>query len=187
MQGCRQLDGQGLCKYHDEMRNIDKYSVRQVKSRAFANLARGVEETFTWLATTPIFLHDCLCQASLNEKSAAAAERSREMLRLEVPPVTPPPEVSDETIAKYYLQAARMYEVAGTYAVLQDDLCRAFKRFRKAAKCGSRCEELAACDNPEVLAAVEEYRKKEALIRYEIARRSVRRRKLTFGLGSRLR
>ncbi|MGA2253165.1 MAG: hypothetical protein ABSG53_00760 [Thermoguttaceae bacterium] len=123
----------------------------------------------------------------MNERNAASAERSREMLRVEVPPVDPPPEFSEQTIAKYYLQAARMYEAAATYAILQHDLCRAFKRFRKAAKCGGRCDALLVCGDPEVLAAVEDYREKTALIRYEIARRSVRRKRLTLGLGGRLR
>ncbi len=127
------------------MHAIDKQSMRQAKSRAYANLARCVAETFTWFMTTPVGIFDCLSQARLNEKNAESAERSREMLRLEVPPVDPPPECSDQTIAKYYLQAARMYEAAATYAVLQNDVCRAFKRFRKAAKCGGRCDQLLAC------------------------------------------
>jgi len=80
-----------------------------------------------------------------------------------------------------------MYEAAATYAVLLGDLCRAFKRFRKAAKCGGRCNELLAYGDPEILATVMDYREKTALVRYEIARRSVRRRILTFGLGSRMR
>ena len=84
---------------------------------------------------------DCLSQARLKEKNAASAERSREASPGSAA-VDPPPEFSDRTIAKYYLQAARMYEAAGTYAVLREDLCRAFKRFRKAAKCGGRCNEL---------------------------------------------
>jgi hypothetical protein len=169
------------------MRDIDKQSVRQRKSRAFADFARRVEETFTWFMTTPANILECLSQARLDEKNAVSTECSREKLRLEVPPADPPPEFSDQTIARYYLQAARMYEAAGTYAVLRDDLCRAFKRYRKAAKCGGRCNELLACGDPEVLAAAEDYRKKTALIRYEIARRSVRRKKLTLGLGRRLR
>jgi hypothetical protein len=158
-----------------------------VKSRAYANFARVVKETFTWFMTTPVGIYDCLCQARLNEKSAVSAQRSREMLRLEAPPVDPPPEFSDQAIAKYYLQAARMYEAAGTYAVLRDDLCRAFKRYRKAAQCGSRCDELLAGGDPEVLAAAKDYREKTALIRHEIARRSVRRKRLTLGLAGRLR
>ncbi len=169
------------------MRDIDKYSARQAKARAYANFARCVEETVAWFMRTPVDVFDCLSQARLNEKSAASAEQSREAIRLEVPPVDPPPEVSDQTIAKYYRQAARMYEAAATYAVRQHDLCRAFKRFRKAAKCGGRCDELLAGGDREVLAAVQDYREKTALIRYEIARRSIRRKKLTLGLGGRLR
>jgi len=169
------------------MRDVDKYSVREVKSRAYADYARSVEETFTWFLTTPANIFECLSQARLNENNAASAERSREMLRLEVPPLDPPPEFSDQTIAKYYLQAARMYEAAATYAVLQHDLRRAFKRFRKAAKCGGRCDELLVHGDPEVRAAVADYREKTALVRYELARRSVRRKKLTLGLGRWLR
>jgi hypothetical protein len=140
-----------------------------------------------WFIRTPVDIFDCLSQARLNEKSAASAESSREMLRLEMPPVEPPPEFSDQTIAKYYRQAARMYEAAANYAVRQKDLCRAFKRFHKAAKCAARCEELLAGGDPELLAVMQGYREKTALIRYEIARRSVRRKKLTLGLGRRLR
>jgi hypothetical protein len=169
------------------MRGIDKYSARKVKSTAYATYARSVAETFTWFMTTPVGIFDCLTQARTNEKSAVSAERSREMLSLEVPPVDPPPECSDQAIAKYYRQAARMYEAAATYAVLQHDLCRAFKRFRKAARCGARCDELLARSDPDVLAAVKDYREKTALIRHEIARRSVRRKRLTLGLGRRLR
>ena len=169
------------------MRDFDKFSARQVKARAYADYARRVAETFTWFMRTPVNIFDCLTEARLNEENAASAERSRAMLRLEEPPLDPPPEFSDQTIAKYYVQAARMYEAAATYAVLRDDLCRAFKRFRKAAKCGGRGDELLARGDPEVLLAVKDYREKTALIRHEIARRSMRRKKLTMGLGGRLR
>ncbi|MGA2257489.1 MAG: hypothetical protein ABSG53_22750 [Thermoguttaceae bacterium] len=80
-----------------------------------------------------------------------------------------------------------MYEAAATYAVLQRDLYRAFKRFRKAAKCGNRSDELLAGSDPETIAAARSYREKTALIRYMIARRSIRRKKLTLGLGGRFR
>ncbi len=169
------------------MRNIDKYPVRQMKSEAYINLTRRVKETFTWFMTTPVSILNCLNEARLNEKKAMSAERSREKLRSEVPLADPPPECSGETIAGYYRQAARMYEAAATYAVLQHDLYRAFKRFRKAAKCGGRCEELLSCGDSELLVALEDYRAKTAVIRYEIARRSVRRKKLTLGLSRRLR
>jgi len=169
------------------MRAIDKHSARLLKSKAYADFLRRVKETYTWFMTTPVSIFNCLSQARLNEKSAAAAERSREMLRLETPPVEPPPELSDQTIAKYYLQAARMYEAAAIYSVLRQDLCRAFKRFRNAARCGGRCDEFLVRSDPETPSAAEDYREKTALLRYEIARRSVRRKKLTLGLGGRLR
>lgn len=169
------------------MRDFTKYSVRQMKSRAYANFARCVEETVAWSIRTSVDIFDCLSRASLNEKNAVSAERSREMLRQETPAADPPPELSNQTIAKYYREAARMYEAAATYAVRQHDLCRALRRYRKAAQCGDRCNELLACGDPEVLAAAENHREKAALIRYEIARRSVWRKKLTLGLASRLR
>ena len=169
------------------MHHTDKYAARWMRSKAYADYARVVEETFKRFMTTPVDVFACLTEARLNEKNAVCAERLRETLRLEEPQADPPAELSSQAVAKYYLQAARMYEAAATYAVLLGDLCRAFKRFRKAAKCGQRCNELLACGDPEILAAVKDYREKTALIRGEIARRSVRRRRLTFGLGRRLR
>ena len=166
---------------------IDKNLTRREKSRAYAEFARVVAETYKWFFTTPLNIVDCLKLARLNENNAVSAERSRELLRQETPPADPPPELCDETIGKYYFEAARNYDAAGTYAVLYGDLCRAFKRFHKAARCGVRCGQLLATGGPEVLAAVKEYREKAAMLRHEIARRSVRRRRLTLGLRGRMR
>ena len=93
-------------------------------------LCRALAETFTWFMTTPVGIFDCLTQARTNEKERYP-RNARAKCSAGSPPVDPPPECSDQTIAKYYRQAARMYEAAATYAVLRHDLCRAFNAFAR--------------------------------------------------------
>ena len=59
----RGFDGRPFWQYHQDMRDIDKHSARQVKSRAYADFFQRVKETFTWFMTTPVSIFNCLTEA----------------------------------------------------------------------------------------------------------------------------
>jgi hypothetical protein len=159
----------------------DKHVSRQAKSHAFAVFARLIKQTFERRMATATNIFDCVSRARLSEKNAVGAQRSLDLFRRESPQADPPPELSNEAIAKYYLEAVRLYEGAATYAVLQNDLYRAHRYFRRAAACGDCYNAIVPGRHAEIVAA-KDNREKATLVRYEAARRSMPRRWLTLGL-----
>jgi len=128
-----------------------------------------------------------LSQAHLNEQNAASSQLSRDVLFGENPEATVPDELSDATISEYLASAGGLYEGAATDYMLIYDLPRAFKYYRKAAQNCRKAAEFSTEDGPKLLEKAQEYRDKATVIRQQLARKSLRRRRFSLGFLARLR
>lgn len=169
------------------MTDFDKMAQRSRKSRAYKAYVRSLRDFSDIYAPKPAIIFDCLSQAHLNERNATSGELSREELHRQDPQAELPGELSNRAIRKYYFNAATCYGDAAIHCVLGSDLRRAFKYFRKAAKLCGRGTDCPADCSAEVAVSAQQFRENAAMVRHELARRSILRKRLSLGLLGRLR
>lgn len=170
------------------MADLDKTAERERKARAYRDLARSLASVSGMVYhPTASSIFDSLSVAQLNERHARSSQLSREVLFQEDPEASLPEELSDKAISEYLANAGDLYGATATDYVLMSDLPRAFKYFRKAAQHCGRAAALGAENGAKLLEKAEEYKEKTVIVRQELARRSIRRRKLSLGFLARLR
>ena len=126
-------------------------------------------------------LFAALREANLNQNLAVSNRLAREQLLREDPAAEMPEEFADQAIAQYYVNAGRSYGDAASANVLRKDLARAFKYCRKAAACyaiaaGLRCEADGEC-----LCKAKDFRERAAVLRQNLASKSILRKRLSLG------
>ncbi len=170
------------------MADLDKKAQRDRKARAYKDLVRDLASVSRSVyKPTASSIFDCLSQAHLNEQSAESARLSRETLFGENPGASVPEELSDEAISQYLASAGDFYAGAAADYLRISDLPRAYKYFRKAARHGGRAAALAAEDGPKLLQKSQAYQDQAAVVRQELARRSLLRIKWSLGFLTRSR
>jgi hypothetical protein len=160
---------------------------RETNSTAYRELVRGLASVSDVLAPTPAGIYDCLTKAHLSEKHAVSTMLSREELSREAPEAGVPDELSDKAIAGHFANAAGFYSAAAMDSVATGDLPRAFKYYRKAAIHARRAAALQTPCDAKLLEQVREYKGKAVIVRQEIARRTVLRKRFSLGILKRRR
>jgi hypothetical protein len=169
------------------MATSEKQAQRERKARAYKNLAKALAELAEMYAPKASIIFDCLKKADLNERHATSSELARAELVREDPAAAVPEELSDRTLAEYLASAGHLYATAAVDYVLLADLGRAYGCFRKASASCRRAAAFCVNGHAEWAAEAAECREKAALVRQELARRSIRRRTWSLGLLHRLR
>jgi hypothetical protein len=169
------------------MINAQKKAIRDRRSGAYRELVRGLAGISDVYHPTAASIFDCLSKAHLSEKHAISSGLSREELFREDPHASVPEELSDKAISDHLANAASLYGTAAMDSVARSDLVRAFKYFRKAANHFRRAAEFRLPCDAELLKKALDHKEKTAVIRQEVARRSVLRKRLSLGILKRLR
>jgi hypothetical protein len=169
------------------MEDARKTAERQKKVQAYRDLLRSLAPLEGVYVPDAASVSDCLRKAHLSEQEAVSSMLARQQLSAEEPGRNPPQELSKAAIAAYWANAGELYGAAATEYVLLSEPAGAFKCFRKAAVQCRRAAALGPPDSSRLLEKVQEFRQKAAILRHELARRSLRRRKFSLGLLGRLR
>jgi hypothetical protein len=164
-----------------------KKAHRDTNATAFRELVRGLASVSDVIAPTPASIYDCLTKAHLSEKHAVSAMLSREELSREAPEAGVPDELSDKAIAGHFADAAGYYGAAAMDNAATGDLPRAFKYYRKAAIHARRAATLQTPGDAKLLEQAKEYKGKAAIVRQEIARRTLLRKRFSLGILKRRR
>jgi hypothetical protein len=164
-----------------------KQAERGRKARAYKELAQGLAGLAEMYAPTATIIFECLKKADLNERHATSSELARAELLREDPTAAVPDELSDRTLAEYLANAGHLYATAAVDYVLLADLGRAYRCYRQAASSCRRAAALYGNGSAEWATEAADYRANADLVRHELARRSLRRRKWSLGLLHRLR
>lgn len=164
-----------------------KKAERERKARAYRDLARGLADLAEMYAPKATLIFDCLKKADLNERHATSSELARAELVRENPAAEVPEELSDRALAEYLANAGHLYGTAAVDYVLLADLGRAYRCYRKAAASCRRAAAFYSNGHADWATAAADFAEKAAVVRHELARRSVRRRKWSLGLLHRLR
>lgn len=162
------------------MSDVRKVMLREKMSRAFGELMARLKSSASGVPNSSQ-LFALLRAADLNENNAVSDRLAREQLYRENPMADLPEELTDRAIARYHVDAARLYGDAASACVLRNDLHRAFKYYRKAAVCyataaGLRCESDGECQNQ-----ARDYRERAVVLRQNLARKSLLKRRLSLG------
>jgi hypothetical protein len=169
------------------MTMAQKMVERNQRYRAYRELAHGLAGISDMYRPTASSIFDCLCKAQLSEKYAVSSRLSRAELCRDDPQARQPEELSEMAISGHFFHAASLYGAAAIDFVAASDLPRAFKYFRKAAKQFHLAAEFRVPCDGELFQNALDYKEKTAVIRQEIARRSVLRIRLSLGFLKRLR
>jgi hypothetical protein len=169
------------------MEDIGKKAEREKKSRAYRELLRSLAPLAGVYVPTSSSVFDCLGKAHLSEQEAISSMLARKSLFREDPSRSAPEELSNGAISAYWANAGDLYGAAATEYVLLSELASAFKCFRKASVQCQQAAELQSPGSSRLLEKLREYKQKAAILRHELARRSLRRKKLSLGLLGRLR
>ncbi len=161
------------------MPSIQKKAERGRKAKAYRDLVRNLAKVSEIYQPTASCIFDFLSRAHLNARLAESSQLARGVFFEENPEARLPEELSDEAISDYLANAGNLYGNAATDYVLVSDPVRAFKYFRKAAQHCRRAADFAAEDGTKLLGAAQEYTDKSAIVRQELARRSIRRRRFS--------
>jgi len=170
------------------MASIEKKAKRDRRARAYRDFVRSLASIsqMTHKATASS-IFDSLSRARLSERHAASSRLARETLFEEDPGANVPEELSDKVISRYLADAGLVYGGAATDYLLVLDLVRAFKYFRKAAQHCTAAAELATEEGPALLEKSREYKGKANMVRQELAKKSVLRRRWSLGFLARIR
>ena len=183
------------------MNDLEKTAKRHHRARAYREYVRGMAEFADLYEPTNARILDCLTMAHLNERNAASGVLSRKELEREDPQAALPGELSDQTLCQYFANAGVLYSDAAIQYVLKADLRRAFKYFRRAAKICTNAAKLQPVregDSPifveqksgqsptyagrDLSEAARWHAERATMVRQELARRSLRRKRLSLGL-----
>ncbi len=156
----------------------EKKAERSRKAAAYREFARSL--TGDKPSASSIF--QSLSGARVNQRHATSSRLARETLFGENPEAALPEELSDKAISQYLADAGSLYGSAATDYVCIADLAMALKYFRKAAKHYSAAAGFATETGAELLERARDYRDKAAIVRQQLAGRSVRRRRCSLGL-----
>ena len=158
------------------MAEIEKAAERDRKARAYREFVRSLAVISKVYEPTASSIFDSLSRAHLHEQHAESTRLARETLFAENPEVGLPEELSDKTISQYLASAGDLYGNAATDYVLISDPVRAYKYFGKAAQHYRGAADLATENGYELLEKAQEYQGKAALVRQQLAKRSILRR-----------
>ncbi len=175
-----------ICAELQPMASIQKKAERGRKAKAYRDLVRNLAKVSEVYNPTASCIFDFLNRAHLNAQLAESSQLARGVFFDENPEARLPEELSDEAISDYLAIAGNLYGNAATDYVLISDPARAFKYFRKAAQHCTRAAGFAAENGSELLEAAQEYTHKSAIVRQEVARRSIRRRRFSLRFLGRL-
>ncbi len=169
------------------MASAEKTAERRRKARAFRNLVRDLARVTQVYRPTAACILDFLGQAELNARNAEGGRLARAAFYEESPSGTLPEELSDKTISQYLAHAGEFFGNAATDYVLISDYARAYRYFRKAARHYRQAAEIEPQNGSALRKEAERYWAKTAIVRHELARRNIRKRRLGFRLPRRLR
>ena len=162
----------------------EKLQRRQCKADAFHALLQSLED---YAQPTSMRIFDALSQAHQNQRNAESSRLARETLLQEDPQAEPPEELSLSVIAGYHSMSGGMYESAALDYLFAHDLLRAYTYARKACRQWRFAAEMVREESQRSLEHARECCWRCAMIRQEIARRSLRRRRWSLGLLGRMR
>jgi hypothetical protein len=154
---------------------------REQRSLAYAELLAGLKDSSTGAANASL-LFALLQEAQLTLNSARSSRLAREQFFRESPAAELPAELTDRAIAQYYLEAARLYADAAWANVQRKGWLGAFKHYRKAAGCSRAAAELHGEAANECLQQAKQHRERAAALRQHLAKKSLLRRRLSFGM-----
>lgn len=164
------------------MAGTEKKAERSRKAKAYRHLASTLASVSEVYQPTASSIFTSLNRARLNERNAESSRLARRTFFQENPGASLPEELTDGAISEYLAEAGDLYGKAATDYVLISDLTLAFKYFRKAAQLCRRSAGLAAEDGAKLLEKAQEYGYKSAMVRQELARRSIQRRRFSLGI-----
>jgi len=167
---------------------VEKDDGRLENAKAFREFVRTLRSLSAKVyRITAANILECLQNARLNECNATSTRLAGDVFRQENSEIALPEELSNRTISKYLANAGGYYAAAAMDYVSVSDFRRAFKYFRRASRRCFRAAELDADRGSELWKTANEYANTAAFIRQHVARRSLLRKKLSFGLLARLR
>jgi hypothetical protein len=169
------------------MANADKQRAREGKSKAYRDLARSLAHISDVYRPTPGSIYDCLSKAHLSEKNAVSTVLSREELFREAPEAEVPDELSDKAISGHFASAGNLYESAAVDSLATADLPRAFRYYRRAVANFGRAAGLQRQCDDALLEKIQQCKKKTAVVRQELAKRTRCRKRLSLGFLKRRR
>jgi hypothetical protein len=164
-----------------------KKAAREKRRNAYRDFMRGLTSLSGIYAPSASSIFDCLKRADLQQQHAMISQLSRDELFREDPQANAPEELSDQAISAYLAAAGGLYGAAATDCLLIVDLRRAFKYFRKAAHDYRRAVALLGPCDCGLSRSAREYQERAAIVRQELARRTLRRKRLSLGLWKRSR
>lgn len=160
---------------------------RERKAKTYRDLVRSFASISDVYSPTPASIFDCVTKAQMSEKEAISSGLSREELFREDPRADVPAELTDSAIAGHLTTAASLFATAGADCVATADLPRAFKYFRRAANSSVAAAAVNPACREQLLEKAREYREKKAMVRLELARRCILRRRWSLGFLKRKR
>jgi hypothetical protein len=172
----------------------EKRAERRRKAKAYREMLANLADISALCKPTSSSIFACLSEARLKERSAESSwltqkellEERRRLLE-EDPRVPVPEELSDEAAVEYLADAGDLYGSAATDYLLIADPLAAFKYYRKAFRLCRMAADMAVEDRSGLSDKAQEYKEKTAVVRLEVASRSMRRRRFSLGLLGRLR
>ena len=170
------------------MANREKKAERDRKAKAYRDFARGLAAGSGQIyRPTATSIFDCVNKARLNEQQAASSRLARKTLFGEDPRADVPEELSDAAISQYLADAATLYAGVATDYMLISDPVRAYQYFSRAARLCATAAEAATNNGSKLLDEALQYKDKASIVRHDLAKRSVRRKRLSLGFLPRLR